>query len=232
MYKDVSISVAFKLQIHISTLKEIKLMIMRHLSSIFILLSLISVSTVLAQDAVQNAVQDVVRETVTPQSVARDGITPSCTALVHAWEDATADAQTYKSVINVVRANGNELMYQEADHFKNPDDGEWIREVTFERSFLPFPMGGRPESEDGEEDSAEEFCEGASVEAQGNRWLVRLALDEDSPMTNSTMLYEPQGDRYVITDMSGDFDVKILAFKFKGTFMSSFGDWVFAPTGR
>jgi len=202
---------------------------MRHISSVFILpvllFSLISISSVLAQD--------VIRETVTPQSVARDGITPSCIALVHAWEDATADAQTYKSVINVVRANGNELMYQEADHYRNSEDSEWIREVTLERSFLPFPMGGRPESDDDEEDGgAEPFCEGATVEAQGNSWLVRLASDEDSPMTNSTMLYEPQGDRFVITDMSGDFDVKILAFKLKGTFMSSFGDWVFPPTGR
>jgi len=179
------------------------------------------------------AAQDETRETVTPQSVVSDGIIPSCIALVHAWEDATADAQTYKSVVNVVRANGNELMYQEADHYRNPEDSEWIREVTTERSFLPFPMGGRPESEEGEEDGgAAPFCEGATVEAQGNSWLVRLAFDEDSPMTNSTMLYEPLGNRYVITDMSGDFDVRVLAFKLKGTFMTSFGDWVFPPTGR
>ncbi len=192
----------------------------------FVAVSILSFSIVAAQDATE-------RETVTPQSVVQEGITPSCVALVHAWEDATNDAQTYTSVINVVRANGNELMYQEAEHYRSSEDGEWIREVTTERSFLPFPMGGRPESEDGEDDGgAEPFCEGATVEAQGNGWLVRLGFDEDSPMTNSTMLYEPQGDRYVITDMSGDFDVKILAFKLKGTFMSSFGDWNFPPTNR
>ena len=192
----------------------------------FVVVSILSFSIVAAQDATE-------RETVTPQSVAQNGIIPSCVALVHAWEDATSDAQTYTSVINVVRANGNELMYQEADHYRNSADGEWIREVTNERSFLPFPMGGRPEGEEGEEDGgAEEFCIDATVEAQGNSWLVRLADREDFPMTNSTMLYEPQGDRYVITDMSGDFDVRILAFKLKGTFISTFGDWNFPPTNR
>lgn len=199
---------------------------MRLLPSILFIVAFVSfVSTGFAQEAV--------REVATPQSVAGDGTIPTCVALVHAWEDATADAQTYKSVVNVVRANGNELMYQEADHYRNPEDGEWIREVTEERSFLPFPMGsGRPEGDEEEDGGAEEFCEGATVEAQGNSWLVRLANREDVPMTDSTMLYEPQGDRYIISDMSGDFDVRVLAFKLKGTFMTSFGNWVFPPTGR
>jgi len=191
----------------------------------FIYIALVSFSIAIAQDQV--------REVATPQSVLRDGTIPSCVALLHTWEDATAQAQTYTSVVNVVRANGNELMYQEAEHFRSSEDGDWIREVTLERSFLPFPIpNNRPEEEENEDEDASFFCEGATVEAQGSNWLVRLATIEDSPMTNSTMLYEPQGDRYIITDMSGDFDVRILAFNLKGRFMTSFGDWVFPPTNR
>jgi len=51
-------------------------------------------------------------------------------------------------------------------------------------------------------------------------------------MTNSTMLYEPKGDRYIIKNMSGNFEVGILALNFKGRFISSFSDWVFPPAGR
>jgi len=101
----------------------------------FILITFVVITTLSITIA-----QEQVREVATPQSVAQEGTVPSCVALLHTWEDATEQAQTYSSIVDVVRSNGSEIMYQEAEHYRSAEDGSWIRDVSLERSFLPFPV--------------------------------------------------------------------------------------------
>ena len=71
------------------------------------------------------------------------------------------------------------------------------RNVSVERSSLPFDMPQWVPGEDDDDEGAESFCEGASVEAQGENWLVRPLEDDDSPIQDSTLLFEPYQDSFV-----------------------------------
>ena len=153
---------------------------------------------------------------------------PSCESLIVAWEEATADAQSYSDVITVTRKNsGNELLYQEGKHYRK--EGELVREVVSERSALPFPIPPRGEREEENDGGAEAFCEGASVSPLDNGdWFISI-VDNDSGLNNWRLTFSKVRDRYVPILVEGDFDVDILVFSLEGSFSTEFKDWVFVP---
>ena len=151
---------------------------------------------------------------------------PTCVELIEAWEDATATAFAYEDVVSVTQGD-KEVFYQEGFSTRNGE--EWNRTVNVERSSLPFDLPGGPgENErDEDEEGAEEFCEGASVEAQGENWLVRPVEDDDSPIQDSTLLFEPYEDSFIPTLIEGRFDLKILLIPLRGNFSTVFKNWRF-----
>ena len=148
---------------------------------------------------------------------------PTCVQLIEAWEDATATALSYEDVVNVTQG-GREVFYQEG--FSTRSGEEWTRNVSVERSSLPFDMPSGT-GEDDDDEGAEGFCEGASVEAQGENWLVRPLEDDDSPIQDSTLLFEPYQDSFVPTLIEGRFDLKILLIPLRGNFSTVFKNWRF-----
>lgn len=152
---------------------------------------------------------------------------PTCVQLIKAWEDATATAVSYQDTVSVTQGE-REVFYQEG--FSSRSGEDWDRTVNVERSALPFDMPGGPGENDREEEDEgpEAFCEGATVEPQGEAWLIRPADDPKSPIQNSTLLFETSDERLVPTLIKGDFDLKFLLVPFKGSFSTAFHDWRFS----
>lgn len=152
---------------------------------------------------------------------------PSCEILIEAWGEATEQASSYTDIISVTRKNnGNELFYQEGKHYRK--GGDLIREVTTQRSALPFPIPAR-ENRDEEDGGAEAFCNGATVSPLENGdWFVNIA-DNDSGLNNWRLTFSTVQNRFVPVLVEGDFNVNVLIFSLNGSFRTQFKDWIFMP---
>lgn len=150
---------------------------------------------------------------------------PSCVSLIKAWENATETALSYSDEVKVTQG-GRELFYQLGQHSRD-DAGELVREVLEERSALPFPVPGRPEDNEEDDDSPEEFCEGTTLSAEGDTWVIRAEGEEDSPVKDSSIVFEPYRDTFVPTLLQGRFEITILRIPLSGVFTTSFSDWEF-----
>jgi hypothetical protein len=152
---------------------------------------------------------------------------PSCVDLIHAWEDATATALSYKDSIAVLQGE-RELFFQAGEHSRGPE-GEKLREIVEERSALPFSIPRQPQRTEESDESAEDFCVGTSVSPQGNNWLIEFEdrQEDRGSLTDSSMVFAPYRDTFVPILMSGRFELKLFFIPVKGSFATEFSDWEF-----
>ena len=148
---------------------------------------------------------------------------PTCETLLKDLTRAFEEAQSVVSVTEVTQG-GRELSYQHVKLVRD-EAGDLQPEVIESR--------GRRGPEGGGGDGEFEFhCEGHSLEAINNigGWkLTVLEPSDDIPVESYDLFFKIAPGRYVPERIEADFNLKVLVFPVRGTFITSLSDWTFPP---
>lgn len=147
---------------------------------------------------------------------------PTCQELVGDFEEVFEVAESVISTTTVTTSGGRELAFVRARLYRD-DDGELQQEILEQRGRRPPEGGG------GEDDGEFSFsCEGhALTPFQDERYLLVLQEDNpDIPVSSYRLRFRYDGERYLPTELTSEFSVRIVLVPVRGTFTSEFEAWV------
>ncbi|MDZ7703119.1 MAG: hypothetical protein U5L04_01375 [Trueperaceae bacterium] len=147
---------------------------------------------------------------------------PTCQDLIDDFTEAFETAESFISTTTVTTDGGRELAFVRA-RLSRDASGELQQEILEQRGRRPPEGGG--ENDDGEFSFD---CEGhALTPFQGGRYLLVLQEDNpDIPVSGYRLRFRTDGERYLPTELSSDFSVRIVLVPVRGTFTSEFESWV------
>lgn len=147
--------------------------------------------------------------------------TPTCQELVDDFTEAFETAESLISATTVTTDGGRELAYVRA-RLTRDESGELQQEILEQRGRRPPEGGG------GDNDGEFSFdCEGHTLTPfQDGRYLLVLQEDNpDIPVSGYRLRFRSDGERYLPTELSSDFSVRIVLVPVRGTFTSEFEAW-------
>ena len=147
----------------------------------------------------------------------------TCESLVASLEQSFEIASQVIMTTNIMQGE-REFAYSKLKLYKDRT-GQWQSEMLEQRGMK------RPEDSEGADDGAEPSfsfdCDGHELIQQESSWTLTLQeSNPDIPVDAWVVTYSYSGSVVVPISVSGAFEAKILFIPFRGSFNTSFSDWV------